>query len=33
MILSDSIGFMENEFEDHEDIVHEQTNQNEVNKI
>jgi hypothetical protein len=33
MLLPDSIGLTENEFEDHEDIVHEQTNQNEVNKI
>jgi hypothetical protein len=32
MFLPDSIGLNENDFdeEDHEDIVHEQTNQNEV---
>jgi hypothetical protein len=30
IILPDSIGQMENDFEDHEDIVREQTNRNEV---
>ncbi len=35
MILPDSIGLIGNDFddEDHDDIVHEQTNQNEVKKI
>jgi hypothetical protein len=35
MFLPDSIGLNENDFdeEDHEDIVHEQTNQNEVREV
>ena len=35
MFLPDSIGLLDNDFdeEDHEDMVHEQTNQNEVSSI